>query len=103
MNANNTLPSTSAVIIGAATLYADTCTDTVGTLTITAAATIRLGTGAALPFADSSAIAWPGTLAITGSNITYTFPTFRRTTCRPMSAECHAILRAAAETACPPS
>ena len=66
LGTNNALPAT-AVSIGAATLDADTRTDTLGTLNVTAAATLRLGTGGALAFADSSAITWAGTLAITGS------------------------------------
>lgn len=54
--------------IGAGTLDADIRTDTVGTLDVTAAATIKLGSGAALAFADSSAFDWTdGTLAISGT------------------------------------
>ncbi|MBL9117010.1 MAG: autotransporter-associated beta strand repeat-containing protein [Verrucomicrobiaceae bacterium] len=67
LGASNVLPNTTAVSIGAATLNADTFTDTTGTLNVTAAATINLGAGAALAFADSSAIEWSGTLAITGT------------------------------------
>jgi autotransporter-associated beta strand protein len=67
LGANNVLPNTSAVSIGAATLDAATFTDTAGTLAVTAAATINLGSGAALTFADSSAITWPGTLNIIGN------------------------------------
>jgi autotransporter-associated beta strand protein len=65
--ANNILPDTTNVSIGAATLDADTRTDTAGTLNVTATATIRLGTGAALAFADSSALTWAGTLSLTGT------------------------------------
>jgi autotransporter-associated beta strand protein len=72
LGANNVLPDTTAVSIGAATLDADTRTDTAGTLNITAAATIRLGTGAALAFADSSAVTWAGTLNITGTFVSGT-------------------------------
>ncbi len=68
LGANNVLPDTTAVTIGASTLDADTRTDTVGTLDVSAAATIRLGNGAALAFADSSTVDWSGgTLAITGT------------------------------------
>jgi autotransporter-associated beta strand protein len=67
LGANNVLPSTTNVTIGAATLDADTRTDSMGTLNVTAAATLRLGTGAALAFADSSAIPWAGTLTLTGA------------------------------------
>jgi alpha-galactosidase len=72
LGANNVLPDTTAVSIGAATLDADTRTDTAGTLNITAAATISLGTGAALAFADSSAVTWAGTLNITGTFVSGT-------------------------------
>jgi autotransporter-associated beta strand protein len=67
LGADNVLPST-AVSIGAATLDADIRTDTVGTLDVTAAATINLGSGGALAFANSSAInggTWAGSLNIT--------------------------------------
>jgi autotransporter-associated beta strand protein len=64
--ASNALPAT-PLTIAAATLNADTYTDTLGTLDLSAAATINLGTGAALTFDDSSAIAWSGTLTITGT------------------------------------
>ena len=67
LGANNVLPSTTNVTLGAATLDADTRTDSMGTLNCSAAATIRLGTGAALAFTDSSAITWAGTLSITGT------------------------------------
>ena len=57
-----------AVSIGNATLDAATFTDTVGTSDVTGTATINLGTGAALAFANSSAIDWTGgTLTITGT------------------------------------
>ena len=67
LGASNVLPNTTNVTLGAATLDADTRSDTAGTLNVTAAATIRLGTGATLAFADSSAIPWAGTLVITGT------------------------------------
>ncbi|MGL5018287.1 MAG: autotransporter-associated beta strand repeat-containing protein, partial [Luteolibacter sp.] len=67
LGANNVLPG-SAVSIGNATLDAATFTDALGTLDVTAAATIQLGSGAALTFADSNAVDWTGgTLNITGS------------------------------------
>jgi fibronectin-binding autotransporter adhesin len=64
----NALPNT-AVLIGAGILDAATFTDTsIGTLDVTGAATISLGTGGTLAFANSSAIDWTGgTLNITGT------------------------------------
>ncbi|MBL9134089.1 MAG: autotransporter-associated beta strand repeat-containing protein, partial [Verrucomicrobiaceae bacterium] len=67
LGANNVLPSSTNVTIGAATLDADTRSDSMGSLNVSAAATIRLGTGAALAFTDSSAVTWAGTLSITGT------------------------------------
>lgn len=67
LGANNVLPNATPVSIGAGTLDADTRTDTIGTLTVTGAATINLGAGGKLTFADSSAIDWTGTLNITGT------------------------------------
>ncbi len=68
LGASNVFPNTSAVAIGAGTLDAATYTDTLGTLDVTGAAGINLGTGAALAFADSSAIDWTGgTLNLTGT------------------------------------
>jgi autotransporter-associated beta strand protein len=69
LGASNVLPDTTAVSIGAATLDApNLVTDTAGTLDPTGAATINLGTGATLAFADSSAIDWTGgTLNLTGT------------------------------------
>ncbi len=68
MGANNVFPDTTSVSLGAATLDTDIRTDTAGTLDLTAAATLRFGTGGALAFADSSAIDWTGgTLTITGT------------------------------------
>ena len=67
LGASNVLPDASAVSIGNGTLDAATFTDTAGTLAVTGSATINLGTGAALAFADSSAVAWTGTLNLTGS------------------------------------
>jgi autotransporter-associated beta strand protein len=67
LGASNVLPDVSAVMIGNATLDADTFTDTVGTLDVTGAATIDLSTGT-LAFAGSSAVDWTGgTLNVTGT------------------------------------
>lgn len=67
LGAGNVLPGT-PVSIGNATLDAATFSDTVGTLDVTGTARIHLGTGAALAFANSSAIDWTGgTLDLTGT------------------------------------
>ncbi len=69
LGGNNVLPNATAVsIAAAATLDAATFADTLGTLDVTGTATINLGTGAALAFADSSAVDWAGgTLNLTGT------------------------------------
>jgi autotransporter-associated beta strand protein len=67
LGANNALPNVTAISIGTGTLDADTRTDTVGTLAVTGAATINLGTGGKLVFDNSSGTAWTGTLNITGA------------------------------------
>jgi autotransporter-associated beta strand protein len=70
LGANDALPDTTNITLGAATLNAETYTDTVGTLDVTGSATINLGSGAALAFADSSAVGggnWSGTLNLTGT------------------------------------
>ncbi len=66
---SHALPDTSAVSIGNATLDAATFTDSAGTLDpTTTSATIQLGAGAALSFANSSAVSWSGgRLNVTGS------------------------------------
>ena len=67
LGANNALPAT-PVSIATATLNAATFTDTLGTLDITGTSVINLGSGAALSFADSSAIDWDGgTLNLSGT------------------------------------
>jgi autotransporter-associated beta strand protein len=67
LGSNHALPAT-AISIGNATLDAATFSDTVGTLDVTGAAVIHLGSGASLAFANSSVIDWTGgTLAITGT------------------------------------
>ena len=61
------LPDASEVSIGTATLAAGSFSETAGRLVITGAATLNLGSGAALSFADSSAVAWSGgNLSLTG-------------------------------------
>ena len=65
--ASSTLPATTAVAIGSATLDAATFTNASGSLAVTGGATINLGAGATLAFADSSALSWSGSLAVTGS------------------------------------
>ena len=68
LGADNVLPDTSPVSIGTATLDADIRTDLAGTLDVTGSAVINLASGAALAFADSSAVDWTGgTLNITGT------------------------------------
>lgn len=68
LGASNALANTTNISIGNATLDAATFTDTVGTLDLTGNATINLGTGAALAFANSSTIDWTGgTLNLTGT------------------------------------
>ena len=68
LGASDVLPNKSAVSIGSATLDAATFNDTAGTLKATGDATIHLGSGDMLAFADSSVISWTGaTLTITGN------------------------------------
>ena len=68
LGAAGVLPDASEISIGSATLAAGSFSETAGRLVITGAATINLGTGAALSFADSSAIDWTGgTLNLTGT------------------------------------
>jgi autotransporter-associated beta strand protein len=68
LGASGVLPNTSALSIGSATLHpADGVAETTGTLAVTGNATINLGTGAALAFANSSESIWTGgMLDITG-------------------------------------
>ena len=68
LGGSNKLPDTTNVTIAAATLDVGAgFTDTVGTLKCTGTATIILGTGATLVFADSNLEDWTGgTLNITG-------------------------------------
>lgn len=69
LGASDTLADAGNVSLGAATLaVAAAVSDTVGSLAVTGAATLDLGAGAALRFADSSAVNWTGgTLAVTGT------------------------------------
>jgi autotransporter-associated beta strand protein len=68
LGANNVIPNGSPITIGAATLDATTFGDTVGTLDVTSTATLNLGTGGSLFFADSHEVDWTGgTLGITGN------------------------------------
>jgi autotransporter-associated beta strand protein len=69
LNTSGVLPDTSAVSIGSATLNtASAVAETSGTLAITGTASINLGTGATLAFANSSALSWTGgTLRLTGA------------------------------------
>lgn len=65
--ANDVISDESPVLLGHATLDAATFTDTLGALDVTSAATIHLGTGATLSFANSSPADWSGgTLYLTG-------------------------------------
>ena len=68
LGAAGVLPDASEVFIGNATLATGTFAETAGRLDITSAATVQLGSGATLDFADSSAVDWTGgTLTITGT------------------------------------
>jgi fibronectin-binding autotransporter adhesin len=70
MGASNVFPDGSAMTLANATLNTQTYSDTCGTLNVTGAGTINLGTGGTLVFADSSAVnsgTWSGTLTITGN------------------------------------
>ncbi len=66
--ASGVLPDTSAVILGNATLNAAGFSNSAGYLNVTGAATIQLGQGATLAFADSSALTWEsGALNLAGT------------------------------------
>ena len=67
---NDVLPDSSNLSLGTATLDAATYSDAHGTLDVTGTATIHLGSGAQLAFADSSGGGtgtWTGTLNLTGT------------------------------------
>jgi autotransporter-associated beta strand protein len=65
--ADHVIADVSPILLGNATLNAATFTDALGTLDVTGAATLRLGSGAALSFANSSEMGWSGgTLNLTG-------------------------------------
>jgi autotransporter-associated beta strand protein len=89
---SDVLPNATAVSIGAATLDAATFADTAGTLDVTASATINLGTGAALAFADSSGVNWSGgTLNITGTFVSGTSLRFGTSSAGLTSAQLNSI------------
>jgi autotransporter-associated beta strand protein len=69
LGANGVLPDNSPVSLGAATLRAATAgVETAATLDVTANASLQLGSGAQIAFADSSAVDWAGgALDISGS------------------------------------
>ena len=69
LGATDVLADTTAVSVGDATLAIGAgSTDTVDTLDVTGSATVRLGdASSALVFADSSGLAWAGSLNITGT------------------------------------
>lgn len=70
LGASNRLPDSTAVSIGNGTLDSATYSDTVGTLDVTGSATVNLGAGSTLAFANSSGVDWTGgTLIITGTFI----------------------------------
>jgi len=66
LGAAGVLPDGTEIVIGNATLDAGSAVETAGRLDIAGAATIHLGTGAALAFADSASVDWTGTLDLTG-------------------------------------
>ncbi len=66
LGANGTLSPATPVSLGAGTLDAGVYSNAVSTLTVTGDATINLGAGGKLVFADSALTTWPGTLTITG-------------------------------------
>lgn len=68
LGAAGVLPDASEVFIGNATLVTGSFAETAGRLVITSTATLQLGTGAMLAFADSRGVDWTGgTLMLTGS------------------------------------
>jgi autotransporter-associated beta strand protein len=67
LGASDVLADSTPVTIGAASLaITGGFSDTMDTLAVTGAATVDLGAGAALAFADSSGESWTGSLTITG-------------------------------------
>jgi autotransporter-associated beta strand protein len=68
LGAAGVLPDASEVSIGNATLATGSFSETAGRLVITGTATVQLGTGTVLAFADSSAVDWTGgTLNLSGN------------------------------------
>jgi autotransporter-associated beta strand protein len=67
LGAAGVLPDASEVSVGNATLVTGSFSETAGRLVITGAAAINFGSGAALSFANSTAVDWSGgTLQLTG-------------------------------------
>jgi autotransporter-associated beta strand protein len=68
LGAAGVLPDGTEIVIGNATLAAGSVAETVGRLDIDGPATIHLGAGASLAFANSSSVDWTdGTLDLTGA------------------------------------
>jgi autotransporter-associated beta strand protein len=68
LGAAGVLPDGSEIFIGNATLATGSFAETAGRLDITSTATVQLGAGATLGFADSSAVDWTGgALTLTGT------------------------------------
>lgn len=65
LGADNTLDADNAVVLAGGELDMGGFSNTLGTLAVTGPGTLVLGNGA-IRFADSSAVAWTGTLAVTG-------------------------------------
>ena len=92
LGASDVLPNASNIIIGTGTLDTATFTDTTGTLDVSAAAAINLGSGATLAFADSNAVDWTGgTLNITGTFVSGSSLRFGTTNAGLTSAQLLAI------------
>ncbi len=66
LGANNTLDADNPVVLNGGALAAGAFNNTLGTLTVQANSQIALGAGQ-LAFADSSAVAWTGHLALVGT------------------------------------
>jgi len=68
LGANNALPDASQVVMSGGILDVGTYTDTLGVLDVTGTATINIGSGGTLAFANSSTQSWSGgTVNITGN------------------------------------
>jgi autotransporter-associated beta strand protein len=66
---NNAISAATTVSLGSGTLDTQTYSNKVSTLAVTGSATINLGIGGKLVFADSHLTSWTGTLTITGDFI----------------------------------